>query len=113
MGSLNGEKKLQVDESHNKKEKIENSLKNYMIKSLQTICYKLAALRNIIHSIFTYKLMRPVSILGPLKKNRQKERFQIKNLARKVSKTSKMKFSVKFFFLIKFLTALGFFFLAI
>ena len=59
-GPLNDENKLQVDEKNNKNWKVRKKLKMYIISS-KTIRYKLSALGNIIHSIFNYKLMLPVS----------------------------------------------------
>ena len=49
-----------------KTKKFEKKLKMYLI-NFKTISYKLSALGNIIHSIFNYKPMRPVSKLRLLK----------------------------------------------
>ena len=44
-------------------EKTEKSSKIYNIKNFKTIRYKVTASGNMIHSIFNYKLMRPVNNL--------------------------------------------------
>ena len=78
MGPLNDENKLQLTKTTTKTEKFEKALIMYNIVNSQTIRYKLSASVNIIHSIFNYKLMRPVSTLRPPKKNRQKQQIRKK-----------------------------------
>ena len=63
-----------------KTEKFEKKMKIYVI-NIKTILYKLSASGNIIHSIFNYKLTRPVSNLRLPKeqKSRKKQQIQEKN----------------------------------
>ena len=56
-----------------KTEKFEKKLKKYIIK-FKTIRYILRALGFIIHSIFNYKLMRPVRTLRLPKEQRKQEK---------------------------------------
>ena len=88
-----------------KTEKFEKDLKMYII-NFKTICYKLTASGNIIHSIQNYKLMRPVSNLRLPKEQKQaKTANSEKKIDReKVSKSlKKLKFPLTpFLFLIDF-----------
>ena len=74
--------KLTKDET--KLERFEKKLKTYII-NFKTICYKLSALGNIIHSFFNYTFMRPVSNLRLPKeqKNRKKAANSWKKLSEK------------------------------
>ena len=72
------------------------------IKKTKTICYKLNALGNIIHSIFNYKFKKPASILRLSKvKNKQaKTTIWKKNWARNASKSLKNELFTKNFLLL-------------
>ena len=72
-----------------KTEKFEKALKMYNIINSQTIRYKLSASVNIIHSIFNYKLMRPVSTLRLPKENRQKQQIRKKESEKSVKAIEK------------------------
>ena len=62
-----------------KTEKFEKKLKMYII-NFKTIRYKLSASGNIIHSVFNYKFMRPVSNLRlPKEQKIEKQQIQEKN----------------------------------
>ena len=61
MGPLSVENKLLVDERTTKLKL--NNLKPNNIINFKTIRSKLTALSNILHSILSYKLMRPLSVL--------------------------------------------------
>ena len=82
MGPLNDENKLKLTKIR-KTEKIEKSLKIYNVINFNAIRYKLTASGNVVHSIISYKLMRPVSILR-LHKSRQKQKNQKKKLSEKI-----------------------------
>ena len=86
-----------LTKENNKTEKIDKKLKKYIIY-FKTIRYKPSALGNIIHSIFKYKLMRPVSNLRLPKEQKTKtSKFKKKNRARKVSKAYKSELFNKIF----------------
>ena len=72
--------------------KFEKKLKLYIIK-FKNICSNMSTSDNIVHSIFTYKLMRLVSNLQlPIEQKKQaKTSNSRKNWARKVSKALKSK----------------------
>ena len=97
-GPLNDENKLQVDEKT--KQKLKKLKKNEMC-IIKTIRYKLSALGNIIHSIFNYKLMRPVSNLRLPKeqKKQEKQQIQMKIEPEKCRRPSKVNFSIETFLL--------------
>ena len=68
MGPLNYENELLVDEENKKLKKFEKSLILFNIIYFKTIRYKLTASGIVIHLIYNYRLMRPVSILRLPKK---------------------------------------------
>ena len=63
MGPLSVEKSNMLTKRTTKTEKFEKPLKTDIMKNFETIRYQLTALRNIIHSILSDKLMRPLGIL--------------------------------------------------
>ena len=81
-----------------KLKKMSKISKNVIIINFTTVCYKVTASGDIIHSILNYWCMRLVSILPKeCEKNRQKEQVQ-KNWTKKVLKSLEKLTSMAFFF---------------
>ena len=71
MGPLNNENKLKVDKKNNKNLEVKKNVNINNIINFKSICYKLSASRNFIHSMLNSKLIRPLLSYDYIKSKNQ------------------------------------------